>query len=102
MTLEQATLRFLTLKKLPINKLKIDQSFIHGLPEDEKDAALTKSIIALAHNLNLSVIAEGVETKEQKEFIVQNGCTSIQGYFYSRPIPTEQMQKFLLQAKTLL
>jgi len=90
------------LKKLPINKLKIDQSFIHGLPEDKKDAALTKSIIALARNLNLSIIAEGVETKEQKEFLVQNGCTSIQGYFYSRPIPADEMQKFLSQAKTLL
>ncbi|HLD23388.1 MAG TPA: EAL domain-containing protein, partial [Sulfuricurvum sp.] len=73
------------LKKLPINKLKIDQSFVRELPHDEDDRAITKAIIALAQSLNLEIIAEGVETREQKEFLVQNGCENIQGYLYSKP-----------------
>ncbi len=84
------------LKKLPINKLKIDQSFVRDLPDDEEDAAITKAIIALAHSLNLKIIAEGVETKEQKDFLILHGCNCIQGYFYSKPIPAHEMQKFLL------
>ena len=83
------------LKKLPISKLKIDQSFVRDLPDDEEDAAITKAIIALAHSLNLRVIAEGVETKEQKEFLIKNGCKNIQGYFYSKPIPANEMKTFL-------
>lgn len=83
------------LKKLPINKLKIDQSFVRELPNDEEDAAIAKAVIALAQSLNLSIIAEGVETKEQKEFLVNNGCENIQGYFYSRPIPADEMEKYL-------
>jgi len=83
------------LKKLPINKLKIDQSFVKDLPDDEEDSAITKSVIALAKNLNLKIIAEGVETKEQKEFLVKNGCENIQGYFYAKPMPADEMEKFL-------
>ncbi len=83
------------LKKLPIDKLKIDQAFVQDLPYDEEDAAITKAVIALAKSLNLSVIAEGVETKEQKDFLIQNGCENIQGYFYSRPIPANEIQKML-------
>lgn len=83
------------LKRLPIDKLKIDKSFVNGLPDDEEDVSIARAIIALAHSLKLSVIAEGVETKEQKEFLVENGCDFIQGYYYSKPIPSDEMEKFL-------
>ncbi len=85
------------LKKLPINKLKIDQSFVRDLPNDEEDSAITKAIVALAQSLNLEIIAEGVETGEQKEFLVQNGCENIQGYFYSKPLPADKMKTVLLE-----
>ena len=83
------------LKRLPIDKLKIDQTFIRDLPDDEEDSSITKAVIALAQSLNLRIIAEGVETQEQKEFLVSNGCQSIQGYFYSRPVPADEIQKIL-------
>ncbi len=83
------------LKKLPINKVKIDQSFIRDLPDDEEDVAITKAVIALATSLNLRVIAEGVETIEQKEFLIQNGCNNIQGYYYSRPVPADELENIL-------
>jgi len=83
------------LKKLPLDKLKIDQSFIRDIPDDEDDLAITKAIIALGKSLNLKLIAEGVETEAQKEFLVQNGCEQIQGYLYSRPIPAEEIEKML-------
>ncbi|MDB2562289.1 EAL domain-containing protein [Sulfurimonas sp.] len=83
------------LKKLPIDKLKIDQAFVRDLPEDEEDSAITRAVIALAKSLNIRVIAEGVETKEQKDFLVQNACNDIQGYFYSRPIPAQDFEIYL-------
>jgi len=83
------------LKRLPINRLKIDRSFIKDIPGDEEDMAIVKAIIALAKSLKLDLIAEGVETNEQKEFLVANGCTHIQGFYYSRPISPEQMRNFL-------
>ncbi|MCU7836636.1 MAG: EAL domain-containing protein [gamma proteobacterium symbiont of Taylorina sp.] len=83
------------LKKLPINKLKIDQSFVRNLPEDEEDAAIAKSVIALSQSLNLKIIAEGVETNEQKHFLINNGCENIQGYFYSKPMPDQEMEKYI-------
>ena len=83
------------LKKLPINKLKIDQSFIRDIPKDEEDCAIVKAIIALAQSLNLNIIAEGVETVEQKEFVVDNGCKNIQGYLYSKPMPVDEMEVYL-------
>ena len=83
------------LKKLPIDKLKIDQSFIKDLPNDAEDAGITKAVIALAKSLNLRVIAEGVEGKEQKDFLIENGCKNIQGYFYSRPIACDEFERVL-------
>ena len=84
------------LKRLPIDKLKIDRSFVKGLPDDEEDAGIARAVVALSKSLNISVIAEGVETKEQKEFVVEIGCKNIQGYFYSKPIPADEMERFLL------
>jgi len=87
------------LKRLPVNKLKIDQSFVRDLPEDEEDAAITKAIIALGQSLNLKVIAEGVETEEQKEFLVTQKCLNIQGYYYSKPVRAQQIEEFLAKEK---
>jgi len=84
------------LKKLPISKLKIDRSFVMDLPNDMDDVAISKTIINLCQGLNLNVIAEGVETKEQRDFLLENGCNYIQGYLYSRPIPADEMTKFIV------
>ncbi|WP_262823926.1 putative bifunctional diguanylate cyclase/phosphodiesterase [Sulfurimonas gotlandica] len=83
------------LKKLPIDKLKIDQSFIRDIPGSEDDNAIVKAVIAISKSLNLDVIAEGVETKEQRDFVLENGCSKIQGYYYSRPLPAEGIQEIL-------
>ena len=83
------------LKKLPIDKLKIDQTFIKDLPNDEEDVGISKAVIALAKSLNLEVIAEGVETKEQRDFLVKNGCENIQGYFYFKPLPAKKLEERL-------
>lgn len=83
------------LKRLPIDKLKIDKSFIDGLPSDEEDISIARAIIALAYSLKLDVIAEGVETKEQKEFLVKNGCINIQGYYYSMAVSSQEMEEML-------
>jgi EAL domain-containing protein (putative c-di-GMP-specific phosphodiesterase class I) len=83
------------LKRLPIDRLKIDRSFIQEIPENEEDIAIALAIIALAASLNLEVIAEGVETKKQKEFLVENGCSDIQGYLYAKPMSADEMKKML-------
>lgn len=83
------------LKRLPINKLKIDQSFVRDLSVDEDDKAIVKSIIYLSKAMNLKVIAEGVETHEQKNFLQKQGCKEIQGYLYSKPVPADEMTKLL-------
>lgn len=83
------------LKKLPLNKLKIDQSFVRDIPHDDDDVAITKAIIALAKSLNLKLIAEGVETLEQKNFMIENGCDYIQGYYYSKAVPMWEIETLL-------
>ncbi len=77
------------LKRFPIDSLKIDRSFINGIAENEDDAVLAKTIIALAHNLRLDVIAEGIETEEQLIFLQEHQCDIGQGYLFSRPVPSE-------------
>lgn len=83
------------LKRLPVNKLKIDQSFVRGLPENDEDAAIVQAIIALAHSMKMESIAEGVETEEEKAFLIRNGCVNIQGYLYGRPMPASGMVQML-------
>ncbi|HHB92572.1 MAG TPA: GGDEF domain-containing response regulator [Thioploca sp.] len=83
------------LKRFPVNSLKIDRSFVKDIPVDNYDAAITRAIIALAHSLRLYVIAEGVETLEQLEFLRNQQCEIIQGYYFSTPLCTEDMTKML-------
>jgi len=85
------------LKHLPIDKLKIDKSFIKDIPQDKDAVVIVKTIIALAYSLRLDVIAEGVEEKEQKEFLVAHGCKNIQGYYYSKPLNANEMKAMLEQ-----
>ncbi|MDD5057552.1 MAG: EAL domain-containing protein [Sideroxydans sp.] len=90
------------LKKLPVDKLKIDQTFVSDIETDESNAAIIRSIISLGHRLNLRVIAEGVETQEQLDFLRIRGCDEIQGYFYSRPLSAEAFLEFANNSPKLL
>jgi diguanylate cyclase (GGDEF)-like protein len=80
------------LKKLPINRLKIDRSFVQDLADDNDDAAIVKAIVSLGHSLQLEIIAEGVETPYQEDFLRQLGCEMGQGYLYSQPLPSAQIE----------
>jgi diguanylate cyclase (GGDEF)-like protein len=83
------------LRKIPLTTLKIDKSFIDDISSVNSNIAITDSIIDLGHKLGINIVAEGVETKEQLEYLVKNSCDKIQGYFYSKPMPTEEIEKFL-------
>lgn len=83
------------LKRFPIDKLKIDRSFLSEVPHSDDDVAITKAVIALGHSLGLKVIAEGVETQEQLDFLRIQKCDSIQGYFFSRPLSQAGVDDFL-------
>jgi EAL domain-containing protein (putative c-di-GMP-specific phosphodiesterase class I) len=83
------------LKRFPIDTLKIDQSFIHDLPNDEDDVAITQAVIRMAQSLRLHVVAEGVETVEQMDFLRRNECAAIQGNYFCAPMPAESVEPFL-------
>ena len=86
------------LKKLPLNQLKVDQSFVKELVSDGSDQAIVRTIIAMAQSLNLEVIAAGVETEEQLQILQVNGCNHFQGYLFGKPVPLEQFEKLLKQS----
>jgi FixJ family two-component response regulator len=83
------------LKRFPIHTLKVDQSFVHDIITNPDDAAIAKAIISMAHDLQLRVIAEGVETEEQKTFLQQCRCDDMQGFFFSKPVPAEAFEVLL-------
>ena len=87
------------LKQLPVQKLKIDRSFIQDIPHDSNDMAITSAIVALGHRLQMSIVAEGVDTKEQLEFLVNEGCEEAQGYLFSQPLPAEELEPLLQQGE---
>jgi EAL domain-containing protein (putative c-di-GMP-specific phosphodiesterase class I) len=80
------------LKRLPIQKLKIDKSFIRDVEFDKHDEAIVKTIIQIGHTLGLEVIAEGVEIPAQREMLLRNGCNNFQGYLFGKPVPVEDFE----------
>lgn len=87
------------LKQLPLDQLKIDQSFVRDLSTDLNDAVMVKTIIDMAHNFRMDVIAEGVETQEQLDFLKKNGCIAYQGYLFGKPVPIDQFESLLIQLR---
>jgi diguanylate cyclase (GGDEF)-like protein/PAS domain S-box-containing protein len=88
-------------KRFPVDRLKIDQSFIRNLPNDPNDVAIVRTIIALGHSLDLSIIAEGVETDAQREFLVREGCDEFQGYYFAKPLAFDDFVAFGRSARQL-
>ncbi|GAA0842656.1 MAG: bifunctional diguanylate cyclase/phosphodiesterase [Cupriavidus sp.] len=88
-----ASLSFL--KSFPVDRLKIDQSFIRNVTEDSVDAAIVRSVINVGQTLKIGVVAEGVETTAQRDFLLRNGCIEAQGYLYGRPMPADRLTDFL-------
>ena len=90
------------LLRVPAHNIKIDKSFIDGLPDDKKSIAVVRSVITLCHSLDKKVIAEGVETLAQAQFLKNEGCDEIQGYYFSRPVPLEEFKILLDEHKKLI
>ncbi len=85
------------LRKLPLDQLKIDQSFVRDILSDPDDTVIVKTIIAMANNLGIEVIAEGVETETQRVFLEQNDCSLFQGFLFGKPVPVEEFEQLLKQ-----
>lgn len=84
------------LKRFPIDVLKVDRSFVMDIPDDKTDMAITAAVIAMAHKLSMRVVAEGIETQEQLDFLRENNCDDGQGYLLSRPLTLPQLHHFLV------
>jgi diguanylate cyclase (GGDEF)-like protein len=87
------------LKSFPIVRLKLDRSFVRDLPDHEDDKAIARAVISLGHKLNLKVLAEGVETEQQRTFLRDNGCDEMQGYYFCKPVPPNQIEKLFEEQK---
>jgi EAL domain-containing protein (putative c-di-GMP-specific phosphodiesterase class I) len=83
------------LKRLPVDTLKVDRSFVAGLGEDAEDSAIVRMIIELAHTLGMRIVAEGVESEEQVEQLREMGCDMGQGYYFAEPLPSKAASEFL-------
>lgn len=88
-----SSLSYLT--RFPIDKIKIDRSFVRDLATDAADAAIINAIIAMAHSLNIRVVAEGVETEQQQHYLQQRGCDQAQGFHYSKAVPASDFEALL-------
>lgn len=89
------------LKQFPIDRLKLDQSFVRGLPADADDIAISTAVLGMAKTLKLKVMAEGVETREQLQFLRAHGCDEAQGYYFSEPVPAEDFERFVIRPESL-
>ena len=85
------------LKQFPLDRIKIDQSFVRDLEDSSESAEITQAIITMAHSLNLKVIAEGVETPQQRGFLLTQTCEELQGYYFSKPLPADKVTLLLQQ-----
>jgi EAL domain-containing protein (putative c-di-GMP-specific phosphodiesterase class I) len=88
------------LKRFPIDVLKIDQTFVRGIISDPNDAAIVSAIITMAHALGIKVVAEGVETREQLEFLNARDCDFVQGYYFSRPLPGDEIESLFKKSES--
>src|SRR3954467_9149608 len=88
------------LKRFPFDSVKIDQSFVRGIPQNKDDEAIVEAIIAMAHSLQLEAVAGGVKTREKYEFLQAGGCDQIQGFFFSKPIPANEVVMLLYKTMT--
>ena len=86
------------LKRLPLDQLKIDQSFVRDVLSNDNDASIAKTIIHLGKDLHFTVIAEGVETQGQRDFLMHNDCHNFQGYLFSKPVSAPQLSQFMEQS----
>jgi diguanylate cyclase len=83
------------LKHLPVDTLKIDRAFVRDLPSDRGDAAIVSAVVALGHAMDITVVAEGVETSEQTALVRRLGCDALQGFHFSRPLPAQRLEAVL-------
>lgn len=91
-----ASLSFL--KSFPVDRIKIDQSFIRNVTQNPVDAAIVRAMVNVGGSLGIGVVAEGVETVEQRDFLSENGCHEVQGYLYGRPMSADKFTEFLQQS----